>query len=137
MCSKQLMYCSPLQRCFTLKPPVVSAALGRMCGVLAPPVRTLLQPLPLSPMCEKARGVGGAGGTRKGFMWVVGCGEECNPVKRKCWGVGSVTRLCTEKGGGGVKGVYTEGIRAHYCRLFRASTSLSRKRTRPTDYVLL
>lgn len=54
--------------------------------------------------------------------------------KRQCRGVGSVTRLCTERGreggggGGGSKGVYTEGIRGHYCRFFRASASLSRQR---------
>lgn len=139
VCCKQLMYCSPLQRCFTFKPPVVSAALGRMCGVLAPPFGRCCSPYH-SVRCvkrpEESVGLEGLAKASCGLL-AVGRSAITDPVKRQCWGVGSVTRLCTEKGGGGVKGVYTEGIPAHYCRLFRASTSLSRKRTRPTDCVIV
>lgn len=92
-----------------------------------------LQPRRLSPMCEKARG---AGGGHEGLARLcVGCRvwggvQPLIQWKRQCCGVGSVTRLCKERGEGRIesKGVYTQGIRGHYCRLFRASTSLSRQR---------
>lgn len=72
------------------------------------------------------------GGMRASQRLCVGCRlwggvQPLVQWKRQCRGVGSVTRLCTERGGGS-KGVYTEGIRGHYCRFFRASTSLSRQR---------
>lgn len=116
MCRKQLIYCSPLRRCFTLKPSVVSAALGRMCGLLAPwfgrhcspyhSVRCVKRPEESAELEEFGRGHEGLAKAPRGLL-AVGWSATTDPVEKTMQGSGiSHKALHGERWGRGQRCMY-------------------------------
>lgn len=108
-------------------------------------VWTLLEPLGFSPTCERREELveveGGRGlrSTAKALcgLSLVGRSATTDQVEETVLGEWDQSQGSARRRRGGSKGVYTEGIQDHYCRLFRASTSLLGQRENTHQLIVM